>query len=172
MTQTFEGIQDELARRHRAAALAVWAMAALTLVLLLLALTGALRGSIEPDPQLGGTLRIVAALFALGAIVYRRTKFSAMRLRDIAALRGPSGLLKTLQATTVRVALIGGGIALMCFVVNLMTGASSDRWLCVIALAVLFYAYPRRAAWRRVVEVTDDGPQAGDAAAAPKGTTA
>jgi hypothetical protein len=147
-------------------------MAALTLVLLLLALTGALRGSIEPDPQLGGTLRIVAALFALGAIVYRRTKFSAMRLRDIAALRGPSGLLKTLQETTVRVALIGGGIALMCFVVNLMTGAPSDRWLCVIALAVLLYAYPRRAAWQSVLDATADAPRADATPAATKGTTA
>ena len=171
MTQTIEGIQDELARRHRAASLTVWAVAALTLLLLALALTGALRGTVEPDPQLGGSVRIVAAVFAVGAIVYRRTKFSAMRLRDIAALRGPSGLLKTLQTTTVRVALIGGGIALMCFVVALMTGAASDRWLCVIALAVLFYAYPRRSAWRSVLEATADGPRA-DAATAPKGTTA
>lgn len=171
MTQTFDGIQDELARRHRAAAQVVWAMAALTVVLLLLALTGALRGTIEPDPQLGGTVRIVAALFALGAIVYRRTKFSSMRLRDIAALRGPSGLLKTLQTTTVRVALIGGGLAVMCFVVGLMTGATSDRWLCVIALAVLFYAYPRRSAWRSVVDATTEGPRAA-APPAAKGTIA
>ncbi len=171
MTQTFDGTQDELVRRHRAAARVVWAMVALTLVLLALALTGVLRGSIEPDPQLGGTLRIVAALFALGAIIYRRTKFSAMRLRDIGALHGPTGLLKTLQTTTVHVALIGGAIAVMCFVVNLMTGAQSDRWLCVIALAVLFYAYPRRAAWRAVVEATTEGPRA-DAPPAAKGTTA
>lgn len=171
MTQTFEGIEDELARRHRAASLLVSAMAALTLLLLALALTGALRGSVEPDPQLGGSIRIVAAVFAVGAMMYRRTKFSAMRLRDIAALRGPSGLLKTLEATTVRVALIGGGIALMCFVVSLMTGASSDRWLCVIALAVLFYAYPRRAAWRSVLKTTAGGPGVDDATAA-KGTTA
>ena len=171
MTQTFEGTQDELARRHHIAALVVLAMAALTLLLLALALTGALRGTVEPDPQFGGSIRIVAAVFAVGAIVYRRTKFSAMRLRDIAALRGPSGLLKTLQTTTIRVALIGGGIALMCFVVNLMTGASSDRWLCVIALAVLFYAYPRRAAWQRVLDATADEPRA-DTTPAAKGTTA
>jgi hypothetical protein len=171
VTQTFEGIQDELTRRHRAAAQVVWAMTALTLLLLVLALTGALRGVLEPDPQLGGTVRIVAAIFALGAIMYRRTKFSTMRLRDIAALRGPSGLLRTLQTTTVNVALIGGGIAVMCFVVGLMTGASSDRWLCVIALAVLFYAYPRRAAWSRVVEAMTEGPRA-DAPPAAKGTIA
>lgn len=172
MTQTSDGIQDELARRHGAAVRVVWAVTALTLLLLALALTGTLGGVLEPDPQLGGTLRIVAALFALGAIIYRRTKFSTMRLRDIAALRGPSGLLKTLQATTVRVALIGGGIALMCFVVNLMTRAASDRWLCVVALAVLFYAYPRRAAWQSVLDANADEPRPGDAATAAKGRTA
>jgi hypothetical protein len=171
VTQTFDGTQDELARRHRAAALVVWAMVALTLLLLALALSGALRGAVELDPQFGGTVRIVAALFALGAIVYRRTKFSAMRLRDIGALRGPAGLLKTLQTTTVHVALVGGAIAVMCFVVSLMTGAPSDRWLCVIALAVLFYAYPRRAAWRAVVEAATEGPRA-DAPPAAKGTIA
>lgn len=171
MAQTVEGIQDELARRHRSAVQVVAAMAALTLLLLALALTGALRGVVEPDPQLGGTLRIIAALFALGAIVYRRTKFSNMRLRDIAALRGAEGLLATLQTTTVHVALIGGAIAVMCFVVYLMTNAPSDRWLAVIALAILFYSYPRRAAWRRVVEAMTDGPSAGSPTAV-KGTTA
>jgi hypothetical protein len=171
VTQTFDGTQDELARRHRAAALVVWAMVALTLLLLALALSGALRGALEPDPQFGGTVRIVAAIFALGAIMYRRTKFSSMRLRDIGALRGPTGLLKTLQTTTVHVALVGGAIAVMCFVVGLMTGAASDRWLCVIALAVLFYAYPRRAAWRSVVEATTEEPRA-EAPPAAKGTIA
>ena len=169
MAQTVEGIQDELARRHRSAVQVVGAMAALTLLLLALALTGVLRGAVEPDPQLGGTLRIVAALFALGAIVYRRTRFSTMRLRDIAALRGAGGLLATLQTTTVHVALIGGAIAVMCFVVNLMT--NGDRWLPVIALAVLFYGYPRRAAWRRVVEAMTGEPNAGSPTAV-KGTTA
>lgn len=170
MTQTVEGIQDELAHRHRAAVRVVGAMIALTLLLLALALSGVFDNALDPNPQLGGTLRIVIAFFAVGAIVFRRTKFSAMRLRDVAALRGASGLLRTLQTTTVYVALIGGAIAVMGFVVALMTGEASDSWLGVIALAVLFYAYPRRAAWRRVVEATEEPPA--DASQAAKGTIA
>ncbi|MCA1635659.1 MAG: hypothetical protein LC802_18700 [Acidobacteria bacterium] len=170
MTQTVEAIQDELARRHRAAVRVVSAFVALTLLLLLLALAGVFDDALEPNPQLGGTLRIVVAIFAVGAIVYRRTKFSAMRLQDIAALRGTAGLFRTLQMTTIHVALIGGTIAVMGFVASLMTGAPSDKWLGVIALAVLFYAYPRRSAWQRVVDATEQ-PRADDSTAA-KGTTA
>lgn len=170
MTQTVEAIQDELARRHRAAVQVVGAFVALTLLLLLLALAGVFDGALEPNAQFGGTLRIVAAIFAFGAIVYRRTKFSAMRLQDIAALRGTSGLLLTLQKTTVHVALIGGALAVMGFVASLLTGASSDKWLGIIALAVLFYAYPRRSAWQRVVDATQQ-PRA-DASTAAKGTIA
>ena len=170
MTQTVEATQDELARRHRAAVLVVGALIALTLLLLLLALAGVFDDALEPNPQLGGTLRIVAAIFAVGAIVYRRTKFSAMRLQDIAALRGTTGLLRTLQTTTIQVALIGGAIAVMGFVASLLTGASSDKWLGIIALAVLFYAYPRRSAWQRVVDETEEPPA--DASKAAKGTIA
>jgi hypothetical protein len=170
VTQTIEGRQDELARRHRAAVRVVTVMIALTLLLMLLALAGVFEGALEQNPQLGGTLRIVTAFFALGAIVYRRTKFSSMRLQDIAALRGTTGLLQTLQTTTVAVALIGGAIAVIAFIVSLLTGAPSDRWLGIVALAVLFYAYPRRAAWERVVDATGQpGPGASTAA---KGTTA
>lgn len=170
MTQTVEGNQDELAQRHSAAVRVVVAMIALTLLLLALALAGVFEDALDPNPQLGGTLRIVMALCAAGTLLFRRTKFSAMRLQDVAALRGTSGLLRTLQTTTVNVALIGGAIAVMGFVVALLSGAPSDRWLGVIALAVLFYAYPRRAAWRRVVEATEQSPD--DASQAAKGTIA
>jgi hypothetical protein len=170
VTQTVEGTQDELARRHRAAVLVVGAMIALTLLLMLLAQTSLFEESLEPNPQLGGSLRIVTALFAAGALLYRRTKFSAMRLQDIAALRGMTGLLRTLQTTTVNVAFIGGAIAVMGYVVRLLTGATSDKWFGVVALAVLFYAYPRRAAWQRVVDATEQ-PSPG-ASTTAKGTTA
>jgi len=75
-----------------------------------------------------------------------------MRLKDIAALKGLSGLLKTLQDTTIQVACIGGAIALMGFVITIMTG----DWTSMlrsggVSAIVLVYCFPFRSAWERVV---------------------
>ena len=137
MAQIVESIQDELGRRHRAAQMAVAAMFALTLLLMLLAVAGVFSSTLDSNQLVANVLRIAIAIFVLGAITLRRTKFSVMRLRDIAALRGISGLLETLQKTTTYVALIGGAIAVMGFVVWLMSGDERDKWLGVIAIAVL-----------------------------------
>lgn len=167
-------MRDELVRRHRAAATTVIACAGLTLLLSALVFAEvrfALPASFF-DPTLAGALWIAILLFGLGAVALRRTRFSAMRLQDIAALRGAPGLLAALQNTTVLVALLGGAIALMGFVIAMITG---DQWAMLraapIALAVLLYCYPRRAAWRRMVEANQT---AGGGAEEPsvKGRTA
>ncbi len=155
--QHSEGVNEELTRRHRAALMTVVACCALTVLLTVLVLAEvrfALPSDIF-DASLAGALWIGILLFGLGAVAFRRTKFSEMRLRDIAALRGASGLLATLQSTTVIVALIGGAVAVMGFVISLIT---RDRMAMLraapIALAVLFYSYPRRGAWQRMLDVT------------------
>jgi hypothetical protein len=171
LAQTAEGTpQGELERRHAAAARVVQAVGLLTLLLLALALTGVLGGAIRFNPATANSLRIIIVFLGVGAIVYRRTKFSAMRLQDIGALRGAAGLLRTLQATTVTVALIGGLIALLGFLISLMTGFGTDMlYFGVIAAAVLLYCYPRRAAWRAVVAAAERGDA--DPVRAAKGTT-
>lgn len=78
--------------------------------------------------------------------------FSTTRLNDIAVLRGMSGLLATLQNTTLLLALMGVAIVVMGFITTMMT----NDWLHirnagVIAIAVLLYSYPSRASWQRVV---------------------
>ncbi len=158
MSQTVESTQDELARTHRAAVRVVIAVFVLTLLLVALALTGALDGALSFNPTTANTLRLSVIFLGVGAIVFRRTRFSEMRLRDIGALRGASGLLKTLQLTTIYVALAGGVVALLGFVISLMTGDGMDMiYFGVVAAVVLLYAYPRRAAWQRVVAAAELG---------------
>ncbi len=153
MVQSVGRPEDELSRTHRATKMLVLALVGFTILLMLLAWAGVVTATPRRDPFIEGALRILIALFVLGAIALRRTRFSAIRLQDIAALRGTSGLLATLRKTTLLVALLGGAVAVMGFVISLMTGAPSDMLMIgVVALAVLFYAYPRRAAWERVVE--------------------
>jgi hypothetical protein len=90
-------------------------------------------------------------VFGLGAFVLRRTKFAAMRLKDIAALKGMSGLLKTLQDTTVQVACIGGAIGLMGFMLVILSGDWTYTLRAIgVSIIVLIYGYPFRSAWERV----------------------
>ena len=170
MAETVEGTRGELESRHAAAARVVQAVALFTLLLMALALTGVFAGRLSFNPAAANSLRFVIIFLGVGAIVFRRTRFSAMRLQDIGALRGPSGLLRTLETTTVTIALIGGLIALLGFAISAMTGFGTDMlYLGVIAVAVLVYCYPRRASWRAVVAAAERGE--GDPVRAAKGTT-
>jgi predicted ABC-type exoprotein transport system permease subunit len=158
LAQTVEGKQGEVERRHAAAARVVSLMFMLTLALAALALFLAPRFRVEVDPVTANSLLFVILFLALGAIVYRRTKFNAMRLQDVASLRGVGGLLDTLHGTTVLVALIGGSISVLGFIFALLTRNGANMlYPGVIAAAVLLYAYPRRAAWGAVVRALTDG---------------
>lgn len=168
LAQTVEDTQGELAHSHATAANVVKLVGIFTLLLMLFALTGFLSGILRFNPTTANTLRFVVIFLGIGALVYRRTRFQAMRLQDIAALRGASGLLATLQTTTITVAFIAAVIAILGFIISVMTGAGTDMlYFGVIAIAVLAYCYPRRAAWAAVVRATESGE--GDPVQAAKG---
>jgi hypothetical protein len=93
VSQTAESTQDELARRHRAAVRAVSAVSVFTLALIALGVSGFFGGRLGFNPATVFTLRLSIIFLAGGAFVFRRTRFAPMRLQDIAALRGASGLL-------------------------------------------------------------------------------
>jgi hypothetical protein len=151
MTPTPEGWSNELSRRHRAATLFVIGFLVLDLLLLAIAYLGAERLYRPRDPSLRGGLWIAILVFGLGAFVLRRTKFAAMRLKDIAALRGVPGLLKTLQDTTVQIACIGGAIGLMGFLLVILSGDWTYTLRAVgVSIIVLLYGYPFRSAWDRL----------------------
>jgi len=170
LAQTVEGTQGELERSHAAAVRVVSLVFMLTLVLAALALVLAPRMKLSVNPVTANTLLFVILFLGLGSVAFRRTKFSPMRLQDVAALRGVRGLLDTLQRTTIYVALIGGLIALLGFAFALLTGDGTNMlYPGVIAAAVLLYSYPRRAAWSAVVRALAQGDA--DPVQAAKGTT-
>lgn len=174
LSQQAETSEEELARRHRAATNFIYGALTLTLLLVVLSLTGALPEAAGYDPTLDISLRVAIVFFGLGAVALRRARFSAPRLQAVAGLRGASGLLETLQKTTVLVALIAVGIALMGFALTYIRSGLDETpamiWIGLIAAAVLLYAYPRRAAWRRVLSLTEQAPSASSPPA--KGTVA
>lgn len=177
MTQTSESIQGELARRHRTAAMVVGALLGLTVALIGIAFAASDSLHRPGDPSLAMALWIAILIFGLGSFVLRRTRMQAMRLQDIAALRGMSGLLATLQATTVQIALIGGAIALMGFIVMMISPSPSGNEYHMlraggVAIIVLLSAYPRRSAWQRLVRVIEQSGGGGADEASAKGIVA
>jgi hypothetical protein len=167
MAQTSESIQAELARRHRTAAMVVGALLGLTIALIVIAFVAHESLHRPGDPSLAMALWITILIFGLGSFVLRRARFQAMRLQDIAALRGVSGLLATLQGTTIQIAFIGGAIALMGFIVMIISPTDNEYHMLRaggVAVIVLIYSYPQRSAWQRIVRAAE---QAGNADESP-----
>lgn len=166
MTETSKSVQTELAGRHRTASMVVVAMLIMTVALIAAGFLASESLHRPGDPSLAMALWIAILIFGLGSFAFRRTRFQTMRLKDIAALRGMSGLLATLQGTTIQVAFIGGAIALMGFIVMIMTGNKYDMLRAGgVAVIVLLYAYPQRSAWERLVTAIEKAEDA-DAATA------
>ena len=159
MDSTSPEAQAELARRHKAAATTVLGLLVATILLSVLAFLAKPYFTEKPNIVLDMAVRIVILILGLGAIAWRRTKFQTMRLQDIAGLAGVSGLLKTLEKTTIQLALLGAAIASIGFVATLMTG--NDRytyWAGAIAVIVFVYCYPTKQSWLRALYRFTENP--------------
>jgi membrane protein YdbS with pleckstrin-like domain len=144
--------QAELARRHKAAATTVLGLLVATILLSVVAFLAKPYFTANPNVVLDMAVRIVILILGLGAVVWRRTKFQTMRLQDIAGLSGASGLLKTLEKTTIQLALLGAAIASIGFVATLMTGNERyTHWAGAIAIIVFIYCYPTKQSWLRAL---------------------
>jgi hypothetical protein len=147
-----ENVQSELMRRHKTTAKIVLSLLVAVVLLCVLAMVSQKFLTQRNNPSLDIAVRISILIFGLGAIALRRTQFAKMRLQDIAGLQGASGLLITLQRTTLRVAIIGIVIAVLGFVATLVTGAPLYTYQAgVVAVAVLLYGYPVRASWEQAI---------------------
>jgi O-antigen/teichoic acid export membrane protein len=162
--QLSSNYQGELTRRHKTASLTVRVLIGLTIALSLAAFLGRNHFRQQDNPTLDAAVRVSILIFGLGSVVLRRTRFSAMRLKDIAALRGISGLLATLEKTTLQVALLGAAVAVFGFIATLMTGNDFYAYGAgLVGLVVLLYCYPTRTSWQKAVVQfgdTADGPPA------------
>ena len=156
-------IKAELLRRHKSTVTTVLSLLVGVILLSVLALVSQKFLTQRNNSSLNMAFRISIPILGLGAIALRRTRLANMRLQDIAAIRGASGLIATLQKTALLMALIGVVIAIIGFVSTLMSG---DVWYTytagVVAAAVfLFYGYPVRSSWEQAIQrysPTEGGP--------------
>ncbi len=152
MASTSPDVQAELTRRHKHASTTVISLLVASILLSIIAFLGRPYYTPRPNTVADMAVRLLVLFLGLGAIAFRRYKFNPMRLQDIAGLAGPSGLLKTLEKTTLQLALVGIGITIVGFISTLVMGDDSyTYWSTAVALVVLFSAYPRKSIWTRVL---------------------
>jgi hypothetical protein len=162
-TESTTSVQSELVQRHKAAARTVSALLIAVVLLCVLAFVSRKFLTEQNNPALHMTILITILVLGLGAIAFRRTRFATMRLQDIASLRGPSGLLITLQRTTLQIAFIGSITAVIGFVATLLTGNDSYTYRAgLVAGAILLYCYPVRRSWEKAVQRFSPAPNAPD----------
>ena len=154
-----DNYQDELIRRHKAASTTVLGLIVGAILLSLIAYLSRGRLTVRQNPPLATGVLIAMFFLGIGAIALRRTRFVAMRLQDIAALRGATGLLQTLEKTTLQVAILGIANAVVGLIATFATGDESFTYRgSVVAVAVLLYCYPTRTAWERAMkQFAEDG---------------
>ena len=145
-------VSSELERRHKATSMTVLALLIGAVLLCVLAFVSKRFLTQQNNPSLDIAVRITILIFGLGSVALRRTKFATMRLQDIAGLKGATGLLITLQRTTLLVAFLGAAIAVVGFVATLLTGSDFYSYGAgLVAVAVLLYCYPVRKSWERAL---------------------
>jgi len=152
-SQVPESMENELLRRHKAAATTVAGLMVATILLAIVAYVskGFLRQ--QHNPSLDIALRIAILTFGLGSIALRRTIFATMRLQDIGALGGASALLRTLEKTTMQVALIGAAISAMGFISTILTGNDLYTYgATLVAIFVMLYCFPTLSSWRQTLQ--------------------
>lgn len=107
----------------------------------------------QPNPSLDIASRITILFLGLGSIVWRRTKYSTLRLQDIGALQGAPGLIQTLEKTTLQLALIAAAIVVIGFITTLLTGNEFYSYTGgAVGLVVLLYCYPTKRSWVKTVQ--------------------
>jgi hypothetical protein len=95
----------------------------------------------------------VAVLFvAVGSFIMRRMFFNWERLKNIAILKGVSGLLGTLQRNSIILSIFGVAVAIIGFVISAFSGNSIDMLRAgAIALVVFLINFPRKKVWITII---------------------
>jgi len=145
-------VREELVRRHKAAAVTITGLVIATVLLSIVAYLARPYFRQQIDSSIDLAVRLVVFVLGAGSIVWRRTKFATMRLQDIGSLQGALGVVKTMERTTIQVALLSVAVAASGFVATLMTGNPLyTYWSAVIAIVLLVYHYPRLATWNNAI---------------------
>ena len=113
------------------------------------------RGRSETDSANANVTAIwVLIIFiAVGALLARRFFYSWERLKNTKLLRGQDGLLQTLQTNAILLGTISEFVAILGFVITIMSGSAYDMIRAeAVALITFLINFPRKSVWSRIVE--------------------
>jgi hypothetical protein len=112
---------------------------------------------ISPDTTLPGSERLFRPIFiaviVLGvvAVAVRRFLMSQVMMAKVAP-RGVNALLGRLLATTIVCLAIAELVGVLGLIFYLLTGDYEYSWrLGVVSLLLMFYSFPRRGEWERII---------------------
>ena len=152
MSELSPEIQIELEKRYRTAAFVFIAQIATTLILIVIAWFLAQTSENDATSQSLFTLWLVILFIAVSSFILRRALFNWGRLTNIAVLKGIPGLLQTLQNNAILLGSLGELIAIIGFLVTILSG---DKWEMfragAVALIVFLANFPRKTTWRKIV---------------------
>jgi len=96
---------------------------------------------------------VLIIFIAVGALLARRFFYSWERLKNTKLLRGQDGLLQTLQINAILLGAISEFVAILGFVITIMSGSAYDMIRAeVVALITFLINFPRKSVWSRIVE--------------------
>lgn len=153
MNQLSEQKQIELDSRYNRTVLVFWAQVATTVILTVIAWFIAGQTGTGVPQTLPYVLWIVLLVIAIGAFLLRRVMFNPQVLRDTATMKGAVGVIKNLQFKTILISALGETIALIGFVISLMSGDKYDMLrAAAVALIVFFISFPRKKGWQMLAQ--------------------
>ena len=141
-----------LEKRYRTSVIAVSAQILIMLVLTVIAWFVITYSNNDISERarmaLWGTILLIAA----GSFVLRRMLFSWERLKSVALLKGIPALVDGLQANTILLGALGEVVAIMGFLVAVLSGNKFEMLRAgAISLIVFLMNFPRRSVWQKIL---------------------
>lgn len=142
----------EIEKRYRTTVFIVLAQAFVVLILVAVALIGAFQIPNNLSSQDFTTLWIGVLFIAIGSFLLRRLFSNWERLKNIALLKGVSGLLGTLQRNAIILSFPGLLVGIIGFLIACLSGNAFDMIrAAIIAFVVLAVNFPRKGVWKTIV---------------------
>jgi hypothetical protein len=153
LTSPTDDVFTELERRHKAVATTIAGLLIANILLAIVAYLGKQYFRQQDNPSLEMVLKVGVGLLAIGTIIWRRMRLSPMRLKDIGTIVGGVGIVRTLEKTTLQIAVATALIAALGFIATALSGNEYYNYFAsAIAILLLLYFYPRKSAWMRSVQ--------------------
>jgi len=141
-----------LEKRYRTSVIAVSVQILIMLALTVVAWFVITYSNNDISEQAGVALWGTILLIAAGSFLLRRMLFSWERLKNVALLKGIPALLDNLQANTILLGALGEVVAIMGFLVAVLSGNKFEMLRAgAISLIVFLMNFPRKSIWQKIL---------------------